>query len=321
MTLRSNGRNEADDLVEGEPSVRSRVTREAPRSDPPLTADRDAEQPAVEDVRFQLGRVADHIRGLHRELAELDRGRQEELLGPESFDVDQEEERIAGLADPVLDNPAPVWADADIRIGAESEAESLRAIAVAEARADAAAIRAEAERDAAELRAAAEEEARQLRAAATQTATELSAEIETLAGRLSAEIASVRADAQRVRAEVKEEAERVLAEANRESQELRRRMIAGARAEAERDATAVRTELAEGIRIAASSAITRVTRGHVQDVEDLMTSLAHEPTETDTVDEAIAELGLAASVLEQSIARMAAALSRGGADRASHSAD
>jgi hypothetical protein len=320
MTLRSNGQNQPDDLVEGEPSVRSRVSREAPPSDPPLTVERDAAQPAVEDLRIQLGRVADHIRGLHRELTEIDGGRKQELQGPESFDVD-EEERIAGLADPVLDSPAPVWADADIRMEAESEAESLRAIAVAEARADAAAIRAEAERDAAELGAAAEEEARQLRAAATQTATELSAEIETLAGRLSAEIASVRADAQRARADVKEEAERVLAEAHREGQELRRRMIAGARAEAERDATVVRTDLAEGIRIAASSAIARITRGHAQDVEDLTALLSQEPSETDTVEEAIAELGLAASVLEQSIARMAAALSRRGADPASPSAD
>ena len=342
MTLRSNGRSQGDRLVEGEPSTRARAVRDASPAEEPTDAVRaDAaaelavEEPEVDQVRVRLGRVADHIRELHRELAEFDASRREDApvvvpVGIEPKLADEGEpslgeggpESAAVPSEPVV-GPYGLRAelDADLRAAVESEAESLRALAAAEARSDAAAIRAEAERDAAEMRVAAEEAARQIRAAETQAAAELSAEVETLAARLSDELVAVRADAERLRAEAKQEAERVLADAHGEAQELRRRMIAGARAEAEREASGARVDLAEGVRLAANSAITRITRGQVQDLEELTSTLEQEPPDADTVQDAIAELGLAAAVLEQSIARLATALRAHGADRVSRSAD
>jgi hypothetical protein len=356
MALRGNGRAQGDRLVEGEPSIRSRTVREAavggPTTDellPDALSEPELEEPGVDQVRTQLGRVADHIRGLRRELAEFDPSRHEELhvavspLGESEENGrpgdgeeplgDDRSGRVEAVDDAIGATPDySAMVDEDLLAAVESEAESLRALAVAEARSDAAAIRAEAEREAAELvaiaqhetaelRAAATEEARDLRAAATDTVAELSAEIEALADRLAEEIATVRADAERIRADVKEEAERVLADANREAQELRRRMIAGARAEAQREAIGARAELAEGVGLAANTAISRITRGEVQDLQELMTSLEREPADTGTVQDVVTELALAAAVLDQSVGRLAITLSALGADRAPRSAD
>ena len=326
MPLRPNGRTRAGYLVEGEPSVRSRArsdvafTIEPPVSPELVSGEADLEQPLADDVRLTLGRVADHLRGLHRELAELqddDLAAGRRFRDPVVEFAPDLEEPVAAQGDQFVDDAGP-----DPRAGLESEAESLRALAVAEARADAASIRAEAQREAAELRAAAEEDARDLRAgaeeharalrdAATRTAAELSSEIEELASRLSEEIASVHADAKRIRGELRQAAESVLADAEHDAEELRRRMIAGARADAEREARAARAELAEEMREAAITAISRVTREHVEDLKQLTATIVREPADGITVEDALAELGLAASVLEQSITRLAVALGPG----------
>jgi cell division septum initiation protein DivIVA len=163
--LRQGSRNDQEESVAGEPSLRARSRPQdagMPAGTPATHTDAAAE-PAVDRTRKQVEELAERVRAFHEQLESVTAAQAMQAPAfPEPADPGGPQPR-GSLGAAASGRVAAVLAAAEasaarIREGARTEAASLRELAVAEARASAERIRAEAEEHAAIVRATAAEE-------------------------------------------------------------------------------------------------------------------------------------------------------------------